>query len=774
MKPVLHRDSVHQDTWFDPLSAALLDSAPMQRLGRVLQLGYAHLVYRGGTHTRLSHVMGASHVAGMLVAKLRQNYEGVNAQFRPLTAVSPTEFLPFAETLDGGVARRERGSSAARSMLAARWDFLEYTCRWAALLHDVGHIPLGHTLEDEFDQIFRKHDDFSNPRLTSIWFGEDGSGLSEIGAILRSKELYPLTFGRLDVSPDDVFNTVLLICCHKEKRDSEGMPGESFQQLLQRKAQDLQDAIGANFATQLLTAYQRQTGQARRNRRTFNELMVDLVANTICADYLDYMRRDPLYVGFDVLMDDRVASRFYVGKHPTWGYRMALSLLDRADKKRTDTASGVFELVRQRYRFAEAIYYHKTKVAASAMFVKALTLLNGVGDHITAHGAINDIVVIDQIPELSDVILREPSLLDDMASRYLPQNLLSPEIGDDSLNLFLQHRAWKLIGRISAGPDTQDKRLAIERCLLAISLFSGISRRKLYKVAMALEAEHIARLAGQSPENKEETARAVIKMLEKYRPDHEGRAALEAEMCKAANFPDGSIILYLPERKSQAKGVETFALTGSGVSTLGQHLALKRKMEELIADYTNLWKFLVFVHPKHASNLPAVSAAADVLITRLLEVFERKSSSSERTDLLTSAFRGSYFSARHQGSVRSFCLLQDKDKMALDETFAASFFQIDNWADARGTTLSARVQADLTFVHMLMSEKSRPLSESQAKAVRTLCAEGVFEQKMKTLAKSTFDYYSGESTAELFERRNLLAALAAELSHGDDAPGEPK
>jgi hypothetical protein len=48
-----HRDQIHGDIRYDPLAVALLETSPLQRLGRIYQLGYGHLVYRGGTHTRL-------------------------------------------------------------------------------------------------------------------------------------------------------------------------------------------------------------------------------------------------------------------------------------------------------------------------------------------------------------------------------------------------------------------------------------------------------------------------------------------------------------------------------------------------------------------------------------------------------------------------------------------------------------------------------------------------------------------------------------------------
>src|SRR5216684_7247684 len=92
MKAITHRDQIHGDVRFDSLAIALLNTPALQRLGRVYQLGYAHLVYRGGTHTRLSHVLGASHVAGQLVDLLRQNY--LEAEESPRGAVDPEQFLP--------------------------------------------------------------------------------------------------------------------------------------------------------------------------------------------------------------------------------------------------------------------------------------------------------------------------------------------------------------------------------------------------------------------------------------------------------------------------------------------------------------------------------------------------------------------------------------------------------------------------------------------------------------------------------------------------------
>lgn len=86
---------------------ALLDSAPFQRLRYVRQLGLAHLVYPGATHSRFEHALGAYHLARLTVRVLEDAGE-----------------LAEVPELD-------------RRLVVA-----------AALLHDIGHYPFSHALEE--------------------------------------------------------------------------------------------------------------------------------------------------------------------------------------------------------------------------------------------------------------------------------------------------------------------------------------------------------------------------------------------------------------------------------------------------------------------------------------------------------------------------------------------------------------------------------------------------------------------------------------------------
>jgi hypothetical protein len=109
------RDAVWGDIEVGAAALSLLDTPEMQRLRGVKQLGTASLVYPSAVHTRFEHALGTLHLAGRI--------------------------------LDALAARRPR-------VLPRR---LREATMLAALLHDVTHIPFGHTFEDE-RRLFPRHD----------------------------------------------------------------------------------------------------------------------------------------------------------------------------------------------------------------------------------------------------------------------------------------------------------------------------------------------------------------------------------------------------------------------------------------------------------------------------------------------------------------------------------------------------------------------------------------------------------------------------------------
>jgi HD superfamily phosphohydrolase len=101
------RDPLWNNIGIDAQALAVLDTAPFQRLRYVRQLGHAYLVYPGATHTRFEHALGTYHLARRALGMLQER--GARA------ALDPDERLVIC---------------------------------LAALLHDVGHYPFSHALEE--------------------------------------------------------------------------------------------------------------------------------------------------------------------------------------------------------------------------------------------------------------------------------------------------------------------------------------------------------------------------------------------------------------------------------------------------------------------------------------------------------------------------------------------------------------------------------------------------------------------------------------------------
>ena len=116
------RDPVWNNIRVDELTLALVDTDVVQRLRYVRQLGWTYLVYPGATHTRFEHALGTHHLSRRTLALLSE---------------------------------AEHGSSIGEAEQAI--------VRSAALLHDVGHYPFSHALE-EIGALH--HEDVARPLIT--------------------------------------------------------------------------------------------------------------------------------------------------------------------------------------------------------------------------------------------------------------------------------------------------------------------------------------------------------------------------------------------------------------------------------------------------------------------------------------------------------------------------------------------------------------------------------------------------------------------------------
>jgi hypothetical protein len=121
------RDPLWNTIRLDPIAVQIVDTAEFQRLRYIRQLGFTHLVYPGATHTRFDHALGVYHLTTVALGRIRENRR------TPPEALQGEHLIPYA-----------------------------------ALLHDIGHYPFSHALEElEAEYVPTHHEEVSERFLAS-------------------------------------------------------------------------------------------------------------------------------------------------------------------------------------------------------------------------------------------------------------------------------------------------------------------------------------------------------------------------------------------------------------------------------------------------------------------------------------------------------------------------------------------------------------------------------------------------------------------------------
>ncbi len=171
------RDLLWQNIVLEPGATQVVDTPAFQRLRYVRQLGHAFLVYPGATHTRFEHALGAY-----------------------------------------GLARRALATLAERGRLAGLTERDALFIRLGALLHDIGHYPFSHALEESG---LTSHETLARDLLASSPLADvlRGHGFAdpaaELGALIRGESDHPLAgliSGSTDLDKIDYLKRDALMC----------------------------------------------------------------------------------------------------------------------------------------------------------------------------------------------------------------------------------------------------------------------------------------------------------------------------------------------------------------------------------------------------------------------------------------------------------------------------------------------------------------------------------------------------------------------------------
>lgn len=430
----------------------LLHTPSLQRLYDLHQLGLTDRVYIDASHSRLHHVVGVMEQASRLMRSISDN----------LGKQSERSF-PVAGTTDAITAGQ------LSKMVRAE----EGKARLIGLLHDLTHAPFGHTLEDEIELVDSKHDEparqaaaFYRLVLELVWnwardcgladpqgarkkttgqsgpkllaeigvkeslaglrvFVEDGpmavpsvdsqfvAGVARIAsAILNEPDLHrAIVIGR-GPSVDDLCGLIAdlrfamrallhLELLHKVEPKAKHNPEVDGSYVVEK----LLDAILHNGCSPEFAA-----------RATFkpaqHAYLLDVIGNTICADLLDYARRDAFFANLKLDYDsDRIVENMtlvsyednkrqwnHQGADPFSGKVLRTAMGMFSHKLRMDVPGALLHLLHVRFYVYQRALFHPTKCVAGAMLGSALQLLGFQEKNLPEHlSRVGDDVFLDHV-----------------------------------------------------------------------------------------------------------------------------------------------------------------------------------------------------------------------------------------------------------------------------------------------------------------------------------------------------------------------------------------
>lgn len=273
------RIAVSEDILLTRLEVDIVDTPHFQRLRRLKQLGTSFLVYPSAQHTRFEHSLGSVHMAETMMRLIEQN-DHTNEEAKKIS------------------------------------DEQRQVVRLVALLHDIGNIPFGHTLEDETNVVQTNQEDTNRYDM----FIGAGTGIG--------KKLLP------------------------------GLGHDRY-----------------NLLRRILVTKKNEIPKLEEHA-----FIHDIVKNTVCSDLLDYLQRDAYFCSLNLGFGNRflrfmhlVKREEFLGKERFITRRLAIKLWKESDNRpRPALLSEPMQLLQARYHLGERVYFHHAKIISSAMLAKAV------------------------------------------------------------------------------------------------------------------------------------------------------------------------------------------------------------------------------------------------------------------------------------------------------------------------------------------------------------------------------------------------------------------
>ncbi|MBS3914642.1 MAG: HD domain-containing protein [Bacteroidetes bacterium] len=516
------------------LEMAAIDTRIFQRLRFTRQLGNSYVAFPTADHSRFSHSLGVCYWAGKILSALKENHNTHENEplLHRLNKAIADYLAAQCEVVPAYVFNNEL-------FLGVSW--FEQLVRMYGLLHDITHIPYGHTLEDQAGLFERHDDDFV--RLGKVFdklkeevrgsqhFDECGDPKILESIMIEYIKLVELLF--LVGYITDKSNTL-----SKIKNDQEQ----------QKKWEIERKTLTDRWATIQSTLHEPLI------------LTYDIVSNTICADLMDYTLRDTLFASMPKSFDKALLVYMKIVQYDTtiYGnqtntnkmYRLGVSVSRK--KIRHDIITAILDLLRIRYDLTEKVYYHHTKVITDAMLEKIIRSLP------TATNTMG--LSLDEVNEIA----------------FTTDLIYSNYLGDEGFLRELEHRLSKF-------PSLQPLKLILNK----------IFTRRLYKSVFRTNFNATLNGKGRQAQNSCNNPNGRSQIESFIITTLRNKYDVEIE--------DGDLIVSYPPKKMQMKIAKALIEWTDGQIYPFDELPIETNYSNevgvLTDRYKSLWALNIFLNP---------------------------------------------------------------------------------------------------------------------------------------------------------------------------------
>ena len=491
--------------------------------------------------------------------------------------------------------------------------------RLAALLHDIGHIPFGHTLEDELRHL-PPHDD--DQRLESVC----GRVYKDYSPSEAESDLVPAE-PQQDWSLKSLINTLYGTTVQNILGDNSFSPFSVVQAIISKEPSKPIDE--GNVEKNEESRQERQSWEERNSelKKRFDlNLCRDIVGNTICADFLDYLYRDWHHLGKPLYQDKRIyqymeARRYNKQVKIPSGSSAANSTdlqfvinIGSGEKIRHDALTSILQLLEARYELAETVLFHRSKLAVTALLDRCLLEI----------GKLYEVAEIasDRLPDTLVELLLESS--DDALPDVLDR--LTTGDGIEGINQSLSEAIDKAESAASTNmgndllsgdfvPVVQPRRMQ----QLIRRLTNDLRHRSIYKLLYKLRYSDIAKNEGADHSGAD-------RVVELY-SDTEKRRAFLNGLEALCGLPPCTLVMYCPPTKMNAKVADVKLLIEDDIVTFADYDQRRSQsnlsrgaLQTRTQRFPELWSAQVFLRRDLWKNLDKEASHGSTVLRNLEHV----------------------------------------------------------------------------------------------------------------------------------------------------------